>query len=57
VKSGTNPAQGDSTKILSAKNTLHYVSIPLAVKYIIGKGKFNLIPGVASLQISYQKEK
>ena len=46
LKSGATPAQGDSTKVLSAKNTLQYVSIPLAVKYTIGKGKFNLIPGV-----------
>jgi hypothetical protein len=36
LKSGTNPSQGDSTKILSAKNTLQYVSIPLSVKYSLG---------------------
>ncbi len=46
LKSGANPSQGDSTKILSAKNTLQYISIPLAVKYVIGKGKLNLVPGV-----------
>jgi len=46
LKSGANPAQGDSTKILSAKSTLQYVSIPLVVKYAIGKGKLNLVPGV-----------
>ena len=46
LKSGASPAQGDSTKILSAKNTLQYVSIPLAVKLSVGKGKFNLVPGV-----------
>ena len=46
LKSGAIPTQGDSTKILSAKNTLQYVSIPLVVKYTIGKGKFNLVPGV-----------
>ena len=46
LKSGATPAQGDSTKILSAKNTLQYISVPLAVKYNIGKGKFNLVPGM-----------
>ena len=46
LKSGATPAQGDSTKILSAKNTLQYISIPLSVKYTIGKGKFNIVPGV-----------
>ncbi|MDB5222575.1 MAG: porin family protein [Chitinophagaceae bacterium] len=46
LKSGANPVQGDSTKILSAKNILQYVSIPLSIKYSIGKGKFNVVPGV-----------
>ena len=46
LKSGAAPTQGDSTKILSAKNTLQYVSVPLAIKYTLGKRKFNLIPGI-----------
>jgi hypothetical protein len=46
LKSGAVPAQGDSTKILSAKNTLQYVSVPLVVKYTIDKGKFSLVSGV-----------
>lgn len=46
LKSGTVPAQGDSTKILSARNTLQYISIPVSVKYSIGKGKFKLVPAV-----------
>jgi hypothetical protein len=36
LKSGASPTQGDSTKILSAKNTLQYVSVPLSVKYAVG---------------------
>lgn len=46
TKSGSTPAQGDSTKILSAKNTLQYVSVPISVKYSIGKGKLKVIPGM-----------
>ena len=46
LKSGATPAQGDSTRILSAKNTLQYVSVPLAIQYKLGKGKLSLITGV-----------
>lgn len=46
LKSGVNPTQGDSAKILSAKNTLQYISIPLAIKYKLGKGKLTFNPGV-----------
>jgi hypothetical protein len=44
VKSGAAPAQGDSTKILSAKNTLQYVTVPFSVAYSLGKGKLKLVP-------------
>jgi hypothetical protein len=44
LKSGSNPMQGDSTQALSAKNTLQYISIPLAVSYTFGKGKFTIDP-------------
>ena len=46
LKSGTTPMQGDSTKIMSAKNTLQYVNIPFVIKYRIGKGKLTFNPGI-----------
>ncbi|MBD0366086.1 MAG: hypothetical protein ICV53_08295 [Flavisolibacter sp.] len=44
AKSGTTPAIGDSIKIHSSRNTLQYVAVPLALKYNIILGRFNLNP-------------
>lgn len=40
------PAPGDSVIALSSTNTLNYVSVPLAVKYVFSKGKLSLSPGL-----------
>ncbi len=37
-----NPAEGDSILSVSTTHTLQYLGIPLAIKYNISKGKFNL---------------
>lgn len=37
-----NPLAGDSIQSISATHTLQYFGIPLAIKYNIKKGKFNL---------------
>ena len=47
LPSGMRPsAEGDSISALSSKNILNYVTIPLVVKYKVGKGKFSLSPGL-----------
>ncbi len=40
------PTQGDSIRTIHATNTLQYIGIPLAVKYVINEGKFRLVPGI-----------
>lgn len=45
LKSGPSLIAGDSTNILSARNTLQYVSIPFLVRYTIGKGRLTVSAG------------
>jgi hypothetical protein len=40
------PAYGDSIRALTSKNILQYIGVPLVVKYMFGKGRFSLTPGV-----------
>lgn len=44
LKSGVHPTPGDST-IVSAKNTLRYISIPIVLQYRITKGRLSISPG------------
>ena len=44
LKSGIHPAPGDST-IVSAKNALRYISIPIVLQYRITKGRLSISPG------------
>lgn len=47
LPSGIRPfAAGDSISALSSKNILNYITVPLAIKYKAGKGKFSLNPGL-----------
>ncbi|GEO10238.1 outer membrane beta-barrel protein [Segetibacter aerophilus] len=46
LRRGNAPASGDSVIALSSTNTLNYVSVPLAVKYVFSKGKLSLSPGL-----------
>lgn len=39
------PALGDSLLTTEAEHTLRQVTIPLAIKYKVGRGKFSIIPG------------
>ena len=41
----TAPALGDSLLTSEAEHTLRHITIPLAIKYKIGRGKFSIIPG------------
>lgn len=43
---GLPPAYGDSIRSLTSKNVLQYINVPLVVKYLFGKGRFSLTPGV-----------
>ena len=40
------PVSGDSISALTSKNILQYIGVPLVVKYMFGKGRFSLTPGV-----------
>jgi len=44
LQSGLHPAQGDST-LVSAKNTLRYISIPIVLQYRITRGRLSVSPG------------
>ncbi len=44
-RDGTAPAIGDSITANEAKHTLQSISIPVAIKYTIGKKKFSITPG------------
>ena len=46
LKSGRNPAAGDSIMSLSASNNLQYISLPLSVSYQVNEGRFRLQPGL-----------
>ncbi len=46
LNAGGIPTQGDSIRTIHATNTLQYIGIPLAVKYVINDGKFRLVPGI-----------
>ena len=39
------PALGDSLSTAEAEHTLRHITIPLVIKYKIGRGKFSLLPG------------
>jgi hypothetical protein len=41
----SSPAVGDSLFASGANHTLHYISIPVMVKYAMGKGKLTFHPG------------
>lgn len=49
TKTGTTPAVGDSITVTSSKNTLGYISVPLAVNYTISLGKFSIIPNAGAV--------
>jgi len=42
---GTPPAFGDSITTTEAKHSLHSLSVPVVVKYTIGRNRFLFIPG------------
>lgn len=47
LPSGSRPsAAGDSISALSSKNILNYITVPLAVKYKVSKGKLGVTPGL-----------
>ncbi len=45
-KTGSPPSFGDSIIATEGKHTLHYITVPLSVKYRAGKNKFSFVPGV-----------
>ncbi len=45
LNSGPVPVSGDSLQALDSHNTLQYISVPLMIKYAMGTGKFNIVPG------------
>jgi hypothetical protein len=44
--SGLPPVYGDSINALTSENILQYIGVPLVVKYLFGKGRFSITPGV-----------
>ncbi|MDQ6903593.1 MAG: outer membrane beta-barrel protein, partial [Bacteroidota bacterium] len=40
------PISGDSVVTLPSSNTLHYIGVPLAIKYVLTNGRFSLVPGL-----------
>ena len=40
------PVSGDSIKTLPSTNTLHYIGVPLVIKYVFTNGRFSLVPGL-----------
>lgn len=40
------PVSGDSISALTSKNILQYIGVPLVVKYMFGKGRFSVTPGL-----------
>jgi hypothetical protein len=40
-----SPALGDSLLTTEAEHTLRHITIPLAIKYKVGRGKFSIMPG------------
>ncbi|MFL5788455.1 MAG: hypothetical protein ACJ748_10420 [Flavisolibacter sp.] len=45
-KTGGTPSVGDSALAISSRNSLKYVSIPIAIDYIINAGKFTIRPSI-----------
>ena len=45
-KTGSPPSFGDSIIATEGKHTLHYITVPLSVKYQAGKNKFSFVPGL-----------
>jgi len=45
-QTGSPPSFGDSVIATEGKHTIHYVTVPLTIKYRAGKNKFSFIPGV-----------
>jgi hypothetical protein len=50
---GLPPAVGDSLTATEAKNTLKHISVPVVIKYRIGKNKLSFIPG-AGIAANFQ---
>ena len=40
------PVSGDSIITLPSTNTLHYIGVPLVIKYVFTNGRFSLVPGL-----------
>lgn len=40
------PISGDSIMTLPSSNTLHYIGVPLVIKYVFTSRRFSLLPGV-----------
>ena len=45
-QTGSPPSFGDSVIATEGKHTIHYVTVPLTIKYRAGKNKFSFVPGV-----------
>ena len=46
AKAGSQPAVGDSIKIIGSSFTISYIGVPVAVNYVLKTGKFLIKPGV-----------